>query len=172
MNYLHTGTIIATTIAACLVIALFAVREAWRRGIQYAHDQMGNIRAQYADALEEQEGRHMEEIRQINIEHRLAIRKMLNQNQQEQARAAALEAEYARLHDELAAKLQAYTTAVLSPTEIQLLEDMAGKLRLASPVLHAHQQFAEARKTKELASRGEVLLNRLRPLSATAEDAA
>src|SRR5690606_2471151 len=156
----------------CLIAAILLTREAYRRGIAQAQPMLEQVRADYAYALEQQEERHLELLKEQRADYQRQFRQLNNVLQATRSTADATQAEYARLHDELAAKLQASLAAALSPTEIQLLEDMAGKLRLASPVLHAHQQFAEARKTKELASRAEVLLRRLRPLSATAEDAA
>lgn len=172
MNYLNTGTIIAAAIVVTLIITLLCWREAWRRGVQHAHAQMGNIRADYANALEEQEGQHLEEIRQLNIEHRMAVRKLHDQNQLERDKATALEADYARLHDQMAQELEALRSRNLSATEVQLLSDAAGKLRIASPALHAQQQFASGRQTKELASRLETLVNRLRPAAEAQESAA
>lgn len=174
MNYINTGAIVAIAIAIVisLIIAPLCCREAWRRGVQHAHDQIGNIRAEYANALEEQEGQHLEEIRQLNIEHRMAVRKLHDQNQLEQGKASDLEADYARLHDQMAQELAALRSKNLSATEVQLLSDAAGKLRIASPALHAQQQFAVGRQTKELASRLETLVNRLRPTAEAQENAA
>lgn len=62
----------------------------------------------------------------------------------------------------------------ITPTDTQLILDMAGKLSLASPALHATQAFKDAREAKMLADRGQALLKRLRPTSEpeAAEDAA
>src|SRR5690606_18564841 len=171
MTFYH----IVVAALGCLILLVAAIllgREAYRRGRAHAQPMLDQLRTDYAYALEQQEERHRELLEEQRADYQRQFRQLNNLLQATRSTADAAQAEYARLHDELAAKLQASLTAALSPTEVQLLEDMAGKLRLASPVLHAHQQFAEARKTKELASRGEVLLNRLRPLSATAEDAA
>lgn len=155
-----------------LVAAILLGREAYRRGRAHAQPMLDQLRTDYAYALEQQDERHREQLEEQRVDYQRQFRQLNNLLQETRSTATAAQAEYGRLHDELAAKLQATQAAALSPTEIQLLEDMTAKLRLASPVLHAHQQFADARKTKELAGRGEVLLSRLRPLIATEEDAA
>ena len=155
-----------------LVAAILLGREAYRRGQGQAQPMLDQLRADYAYALEQQDERHREQLEEQRADYQRQFRQLNNLLQETRSTATAAQAEYGRLHDELAAKLQATQAAALSATEIQLLEDMTAKLRLASPVLHAQQQFADARMTKELAGRGEVLLSRLRPLIATGEDAA
>src|SRR5690606_24088104 len=155
-----------------LVAAVLLGREAYRRGRGHAQPVPVQLRSDYAYALEQQDERHREQLEEQRAEYQRHFRQHNNRLHETRSTAPAAHAEYCRLHDELAAKLQATQAAALSPTEIQLLEDMTAKLRLASPVLHAHQQFADASMTKELAGRGEVLLSRLRPLIATEEDAA
>lgn len=169
--YVPASLIITTFIVATLSgVALIAW--AHRRGLGQAQPMLDQLRADYAYALEQQDERHRELLEDQRADYQRQFRQLNNLLQETRSTATAAQAEYGRLHDELAAKLQATQAAALSATEIQLLEDMTAKLRLASPVLHAHQQFADARKTKELAGRGEVLLSRLRPLIATEEDAA
>lgn len=169
--YVPTSLIIAALIVAALSgVALIAW--AHRRGQANAQPMLDQLRTDCAYALEQQDERHRELLENQRADYQRQFRQLNNLLQEARSTATATQAEYGRLHDELAARLQAAQAAALSPTEIQLLEDMTAKLRLASPVLHAHQQFADARKTKELAGRGEVLLSRLRPLIATGEDAA
>lgn len=155
-----------------LVAAILLGREAYRRGQANAQPMLDQLRTDYAYALEQQDEHHRELLEEQRADYQRQFRQLNNLLQETRSTATATQAEYGRLHDELAAKLQAAQAAALSATEIQLLEDMTAKLRLASPVLHAHQQFAAARKAKELSGRGEVLLSRLRPLIATEEDAA
>src|SRR5690606_19660808 len=169
--YVPASLIITTFIVATLSgVALIAW--AHRRGRAHAQPMLDRLRTDYAYALEQQDERHREQLDEQRVDYQRQFRQLNNLLQETRSTATAAQAEYGRLHDELAAKLQATQAAALSATEIQLLEDMTAKLRLASPVLHAHQQFADARMTKELAGRGEVLLSRLRPLIATEEDAA
>ena len=169
---LHIHAVAAIIGLTLLISAILAVRVAYRRGEYSAQPTLTQLRTDYAYALEQQDERHREQLEEQRVDYQRQFRQLNNLLQETRSTATAAQAEYGRLHDELAAKLQATQAAALSPTEIQLLEDMTAKLRLASPVLHAHQQFADARMTKELAGRGEVLLSRLRPLIATEEDAA
>lgn len=147
-----------TAVLVCvLVVMLFVARESFNRGkekgLLQGHDelaacqQMAQVnRASWARAMEWQEEQHQEEMKTL------------------QARIAG----DARQFKKLSNQLQATT---LTPTELQLVEDMANKLRLASSTLHATQQFAFARTAKELAHRGDLLLQRLLPRDAKGEAA-
>src|SRR5690606_13625741 len=155
-NRRHAMTFYHIVVAAVgffilLVAAILLGREAYRRGRAHAQPMLDQLRTDYAYALEQQDERHREPLEEQRADYQRQFRQLNNLLQETRSTATAAQAEYGRLHDELAAKLQATQAAALSPTEIQLLEDMTTKLRLASPVLHAHQQFADARKIKELA---------------------
>lgn len=97
-----------------------------------------------------------------------ALESQEEQHQDELRRLRDARAETSQRYRELSNYLQA---TALTTTELQLVEDMANKLRLASSSLHATQQFADARQAKELAHRGDLLLQRLQPRDAKGEAA-
>src|SRR5690606_34095411 len=103
----------------CLLATVLLAREAYRRGQTQAKPMLKQVRADYAYALEQQEERHLELLEEQRIDYQRQFRQLNNLLQVTRSTADAAQAEYARLHDELAAKLQASLTAALSPTEIQ-----------------------------------------------------
>lgn len=94
----------------------------------------------------------------------------LNRRAQQRHATEALEMQQAE-HDKQVAALKAHIGATLSAQQLQLVADMAGKLRLASNALHATQAFKDAREAKELAVRGQLMLDSLKH-NATAEQEA
>lgn len=161
INTATLATTIAIIVAACLMLGIVVMREAFRRGVTHAHSEMANVRTDYAKALEHQESEHLDEL----VELRAAMRRETHNTK--------LEISGRQMQIELLTQdLQELRARTLTLVEIQLLSDLAGKLRLASPALHAQQQFAEARKTKELASRLDILIKRLLPAGEAEEHAA
>lgn len=161
LNTTTLGSAIAIIIAACLILGIVVMREAFRRGITHAHNEMSNVRTDCARAMEQQESQHLDEL----IELRTTMHREASDTQLEIHAHQGLIGLLERELDEIRPR-------VLSLAEIQMLSDLTGKLRLASPALHAQQQFADARKTKELASRLDILIKRLLPAGEAEEHAA
>lgn len=91
----------------------------------------------------------------------------LNRRAQQRHAAEALE-----MHDKQVAALKAHIGATLSAQQLQLIEAMTGKLRLASSALHATQAFKDAREAKELAVRGQLMLDSLKHNASAEQEAA
>lgn len=153
----HTIISAAVVLICVFVVMLFVARECFNRGrdrgLLQGQDELAACRqmeqvnrASWGRAMEWQEEQHQDELQ----------------------RRRDASAETNRRYCELSNQLQATT---LTPTELQLVEDMVNKLRLASSSLHATQQFADARQAKELAHRGDLLLQRLLPRDAKGEAA-
>lgn len=148
-------------VAAIIVIALSAIAL-----LAYANHRGYNAGSnEYQELIRAKNGR----IDELNntIAHNRAVR----QREREYAAEAMeeLEAQHQKERGQLYRELGA---TVLSAAEVRLIADAAGKLRLASPALHAQQQFAAARQTKELAARLDILIKRLQPSDEAEERAA
>lgn len=78
---------------------------------------------------------------------------------------------YAAAMEQMAHDYDHAISQLRAPTDLdlQLIQQMAEKLNLASQALHATQQYSDAKAAKNLADRGHRLLERLRP---TTEEAA
>lgn len=169
---LYTSIVFSTAIGVGLIITLFVAREAYRRGADAAFQRAGNFREDYAQALEELNAQHDAE-----IQARDRVSREEFSRYQDQLKACRLEADNAA-HDHaerietLNRQLTDLRLHCLTPSETQLIQLMADKLRLASAALHASSQFADARKAKELAARGDILVKRLRPGDEVREDVA
>lgn len=183
MNTIQALITLSIGLFAAVVIALYIAREAYSRGQQAGaadrHRALVESRKavaarqrDFVKAMEDQSQQHEEELLKVTGTYAQKFKEASNAQQEAEATNKALRAEIRHWHDEAGDEIARLRKATLTQNEIQLLEDMAGKLRLSSASLHATQQFADAREARELALRGDNLVKRLRPSDEAKEDAA
>ncbi|SDS02211.1 hypothetical protein SAMN05216198_1005 [Halopseudomonas litoralis] len=182
---MNTIQILTTGIGlfTALVIVLYVAREAYTRGQQASaadrHRALVESRKaaaarqrDFVRAMEDQSQRHQEELLEVTGTYARKFKEASNAQQEAEANSRVLRDELRFCNEAADTEVARLRNCTLTQNEIQLLEDMAGKLRLSGASLHATQQFADAREARELALRGDNLVKRLRPKNEVKEDAA
>lgn len=164
----------SVAIAVGLGLTVVVARATYLRGLDEGQALVRVVRTDAAVAMEHNTARHQQVVADLEFQ----LRQAESSNEQtysilKEARADISDLRKAcegltRANVELTGTVEELRGTGLSHIEVELIEAMSQKLRLASPALHASQQFADARQAKILSERGAALYKRLHRAEAEA----